>query len=584
LERGKNMGFVLFIIALAWFLFMYKVYGKFLSEKVFKLDNAAITPAHELEDGVDYVPTNKWVVWGHHFTSIAGLGPIVGPAIAIMWGWVPAILWVTIGTIVAGGVHDFGSLVVSVRNKGKSIGELTTQVIGKRAKYLFMAIIFLELWMVIAVFAMIMGILFKMYPQSVFPVWAEIPIALLLSYFVFKKGKSLHTWSWLALALMYATIAIGVIWPMSFPAQHAVVIWIGIMMVYIYLASILPVETLLQPRDYINAHELIVAMSLIGLGAIFAWIRAPHHLQLVAPAVNLNPKGAPPFWPMLFVTIACGAISGFHSLVSSGTSSKQIDKEKDTLLVGYGGMVSEGILAAIVILAVAAGIGAGTHDGVAAWNQHYSSWVAAKGLGAKIGAFVTGSTNMMQYLFGRSSYMVGLMTTIMGVFIVSFAGTSLDTATRAQRYIVQEFGRDTKQKWLTNKHVATSIAVLSAFALAMVKPNGTGALILWPLFGTINQLLASLTLLVLTVYLAKKQSHVWVAAIPMIFMVIMTAWAMIWNINNFAHAHNGMLLTIAIIVLSLMVWLVIEGIAVLTKVGKMSSKEREEELKEEHLK
>ncbi len=578
------MGFLMFIIALAWFLFMYKVYGKFLSEKVFKLDNSAITPAHELEDGVDFVPTNKWVVWGHHFTSIAGLGPIVGPAIAIMWGWVPAILWVTIGTIVAGGVHDFGSLVVSVRNKGKSIGELTTQVIGKRAKYLFMAIIFLELWMVIAVFALIMGILFKMYPQSVFPVWAEIPIALLLSYFVFKRGKSLHTWSWLALILMYVTIFIGVVWPISLPAQNAVVIWIVIMMIYIYFASILPVETLLQPRDYINAHELIVAMGLIVAGAIAALIRAPHHLQIVAPAINMNPKGAPPFWPMLFVTIACGAISGFHSLVSSGTSSKQIDKEGDSLLVGYGGMVSEGILATIVILAVAAGIGAGQPDGFAAWSQHYSSWVAAKGLGAKIGAFVSGSVNMMKFLFGSSSYMVSLMTTIMGVFIVSFAGTSLDTATRAQRYIIQEFGRDTKQKWLTNKHVATLIAVLSAFALVMTKPDGTGALTLWPLFGTINQLLASLTLLVLTVYLAKKQSHVWVAAIPMIFMVIMTSWAMVWNINNFAHTHNGLLLTIALLVMALMVWLVIEGFVVLSKVGKMSSKEREEELEEENLK
>ncbi len=164
------MGFLVFVLSLVWFFVMYKLYGGWIAKKIFKLDDSRKTPAHELRDDVDYVPTNKWVVWGHHFTSIAGLGPIVGPAIAIMWGWVPAVLWVTLGTVFAGAVHDFGSLVVSMRNKGKSIGELTTNIIGPRAKYLFMAIIFFELWIVIAIFAMIMGILFKMYPQSVFPV------------------------------------------------------------------------------------------------------------------------------------------------------------------------------------------------------------------------------------------------------------------------------------------------------------------------------------------------------------------------------------------------------------------------------
>ncbi len=557
------MGFLIFIASLVWFFAMYQLYGNYIARKIYKLDDNRITPAHTLEDGVDYVPTNKWVVWGHHYTSIAGLGPIVGPSLAIIWGWIPALLWVTLGTIFMGAVHDFSALVISLRNKGYSIGEVSMKIIGPRARYLFFLVIFLELWVVIAIFALIMGILFNKYPSSVFPVWMEIPIALMLSYMVFRRGKNLHAWSWLALILMYVTIAIGVFIPIRIPGSHAVVIWLVIMMAYCYIASVLPVETLLQPRDYINAHELLVAMGLIALGAIFAAFRAPSHLNYVAPAINLHPKGAPSMWPFLFVVIACGAISGFHALVASGTSSKQIDKESDSKLVGYGGMVSEGILASIVILAVAAGIGAlakTQSGGISVWMQHYSSWVAAKGLGAKIGAFVSGSTNMMTYVFGTSKFMVSLITTIMGVFIVSFAGTSLDTATRAQRYVLQEFGRDLHWKWLEKKHPATIVAVLSAFALAMIKPNGTGALILWPLFGTINQLLAGLVLLVATVYLIKKKTHFLVTLIPMLFMITMTSWAMWNNIVTFRKAHNWLLFVIGLVVFILMIWLIIEGI------------------------
>lgn len=565
------MGFLVFAIALVWFLVMYKLYGGYVAKKIFKLDDKRITPAHKLKDGVDYVPTNKWVVWGHHYTSIAGLGPIVGPSIGIIWGWVPAMLWVTLGTIFAGAVHDFSALVISMRNKGKSIGDISAKIIGPRAKYLFFIVIFLELWIVIAVFALIMGILFNMYPSSVFPVWMEIPIALLLSRMVFKRGKSLEKWSWIALLAMYATIFIGVFVPITLPG-NAVVTWLVIMLIYCYIASVLPVETLLQPRDYINAHELVAAIALIVAGAVAALIASPQHLAIVAPSFNLHAKGAPSFWPFIFVTISCGAISGFHSLVSSGTSSKQVDKESDAKLIGYGGMVAEGILAALVILAVSAGIGTGasTHSaGIALWNQHYSSWAAASGLGEKIGAFITGSANMLTYLLGSSAYMKGFVTTVMGVFIVSFAGTSLDTATRAQRYVVQEFGKDIHAKWMTKKHPATLIAVLSAFALAMAAPNGKGALILWPLFGTVNQLLAGLVLLAATVYLLKKKSNYLVAAIPMVFMVVMTGWAMVLNIQNFGKAHNWLLLIIGIIVFVTMLWLIVEAvIAILKAKGK----------------
>lgn len=575
------MGFLMFVISLVWFLVMYKVYGNFIAKKVYKLDDKRITPAHTMEDGVDYVPTNKWVVWGHHFTSIAGTGPIVGPSLAVIWGWVPALLWITLGSVFMGAVHDFSALVISMRNKGYSIGEITTKIIGPRAKYLFLIVTFFELWIVIAIFAMIMGILFNMYPSSVFPVWMEIPIALLLSYMVYKKGKNLHTWSWLALIMMYVTVAIGVFIPIKIPGNHAVSIWVVIMMIYCYIASTLPVETLLQPRDYINAHELLVAMGLVTLGAIAAAFRAPTHLNYVAPAVNLHPKGAPSMWPFLFVTIACGAISGFHALVASGTTSKQIDKESDAQMVGYGGMLSEGVLASLVLLAVGAGIGAvpgGRAAGIAAWTEHYASWAAAKGLGAKIGAMIQGSVQMMEYVFGTSKYMKGLLTTIMGVFVVSFAGTSLDTATRAQRYVIQEFGRDLHWKWLEGKHPATFVAVLTAFALAMVKPNGTGALILWPLFGTVNQLLAGLTLLVATVYLIRKKAPSAVTGIPMVFMIIMTGWAMWKNIANFRTAHNWLLFVIGLAVFILMIWLIIEAIIAIKNAHSPAAEKAAEEI------
>ncbi|HID56995.1 TPA: carbon starvation protein A [Candidatus Poribacteria bacterium] len=562
------MAFGIFVLSLVWFFVMYKLYGGFLSRRVFKLDDSRATPAHELRDDVDYVPTNKWVVWGHHFTSIAGLGPIVGPAIGIIWGWVPAVLWVTLGTVFLGAVHDFSALVISLRNKGMSIGEITTRIIGKRAKYLFMGIIFLELWVVIAIFAMIMGVLFKMYPSSVFPVWMEIPIAITLSYMVFKRRKSLELWSWIALLTMYVTVAIGVFIPVEIPGKQAVVIWLVILMIYAYIASTLPVETLLQPRDYINSHELLVAMFLIFLGAVATFIRDPGHLGFAAPAFNSSPSGAPPIWPFLFVTIACGAISGFHSLVASGTSSKQADKESDSKLIGYGGMIAEGILASLVILAAAAGFGAigkGLNAGTASWAEHYRDWAAASGLGAKIGAFVVGAANMLGYVFGHSKYVRELMMTIMGVFIVSFAGTTLDTATRAQRYIIQEFGRSVRWRWLTGKHIATIIAVASAFALAMVKPGGQGALILWPLFGTINQLLAGLALTVATLYLSFRKAKPWVTGIPMTFMIFMTGWAMVKNIQKFYHTHNWLLFCIGWMVFALMVWMVAEAAITLTR-------------------
>jgi len=556
---------ILALIMFVGYIVAYHTYGKYLAKKIFKLDPEAVTPAHELRDDIDYLPAKKEVLFGHHFTSIAGLGPIVGPAIAIIWGWVPAALWIFFGPIFIGAVHDFSSLVASMRNKGVSIGELTAGLVNPRTRTLFHLIIFFELWIVIAIFALIMGILFKMYPQSVFPVWMEIPIAIWMGYMIYKKGASLTWTAIVAVILMYITVIIGAYWPLKLPGLWGltpVATWLVILLVYSYFASTLPVWTLLQPRDYINAHQLIIAMGLLFIGTIIA------HPTIVAPAVNAHPAGAPPIWPFIFVIIACGAISGFHSLVSSGTSSKQIDKETHAQFVGYGGMLMEGSLSTLVIVATAAAIGIAYKTkageiltGAAAWKAHYASWQAAAGLGSKLNAVIVGSANLM------GSYGIPLIigSTIMAVFLVSFAGTTLDTATRIQRYVIGEFCKDIGANFLANRWVATFIAVFSAFLLAFAQKGGKGALILWPLFGTVNQLLAGLALLVATVYLAKLKKPIWFTALPMIFMLLMTGWAMVLNIQKFAKTHNTLLFVIGIIVFALEIWMIIEAIVAIRK-------------------
>jgi len=403
-----------------------------------------------------------------------------------------------------------------------------------------------------------------MFPQSVFPVWFEIPIAVWLGYMVYKKNGNITALSIVAIIAMYVTIIIGAYWPLKMPAMlglNPIMVWMIILFIYAFIASTLPVTTLLQPRDYINAHELIIMLGLIFLGVIVA------HPAIVAPAFNPSAKGAPPIWPFLFVVIACGAISGFHSLVSSGTSSKQLANEKDAQFVGYGSMLMEGVLSTLVIAAVCGGLGMAlvvkgqTLTGVAAFSHHYASWAAAKGLGSKLNAVIWGAANMME-AYGIPK---AIAITIMGVFMVSFAGTTLDTATRVQRYIVSELTTDLNLDFLSGRYVATFIAVISAVILAFYSGNGKGALVLWPLFGTVNQLLAALALLVITVYLAKKGKSLIYSGIPLIFMLIMTGWAMILNLTKFYAGGKWLLFFVGLIVFLLEIWMVIESIIVLGK-------------------
>ncbi len=562
---------LLMLLTFSGYIIAYRTYGRYLSKKIFNLNDKTLVPSRELEDGVDFVPTKKGIIFGHHYTSIAGTGPIVGPAIGIIWGWVPALIWVFVGSIVMGAVHDFGALVISLRNQGKSISEITARYIGHRVRYIFFLIVFFELLIVIAIFGLVIALIFAKFPQAVFPVWMEIPIAIFLGWIIYKRGGNVKLFTVISVTAMYLTVVMGHLIPLKIETLLGIPptgMWTIFLLIYAFIASTLPVTTLLQPRDYINAWQLFIAMGLLILGVFGASFSG--NLHLVAPAFQENPTGAPSIWPFLFITIACGAISGFHSLVSSGTSSKQVEKESDALFVGYGSMLLESALAVLVIIAVAAGIGIAykTLDGniltgEAAWKTHYASWQASAGLGSKIDAFVTGSANMMHSI----GIPMGLGIIIIGVFIASFAGTTLDTATRIQRYVVTELSSNIKLNFLTNKYSATSFAVITAAALAFATgADGTGALKLWPMFGAVNQLLAALGLLVLTIYLKKKGGFKFlVAALPCIFMLVMTIWGAVMNEKNFIASGNWLLILINGIILLLAIWMIVESIIIFIK-------------------
>jgi carbon starvation protein len=556
---------VLAILAFIGYLIAYRTYGRYLAKKLFRISDTTRMPSNEFNDGVDFVPSKKNIIFGHHFTTIAGIGPIVGPAIGVIWGWLPAFLWVFFGAIFMGGVHDFATMVISGRNKGKTIGDLTGDIISPSTRYVFQFIMQLLLLIVLAVFAMIVGVLFEKYPESVFPVWIEVPIAIWLGYNV-RKGKSDLFYSIIAVILLYISIYVSVYYlpPITVPPimGSSVVTWALILYVYAFFASTIPVQKLLQPRDYINSHQLIMAIALIVIGLVVA------HPEITAPALNhqaFNSGSVPNIMPLLFITIACGAISGFHSLASTGTTIKQVDKESHTLFVGYGSMLTESFLSVLVILAVAGGLGLGLEkdgtilQGSDAFYAHYSSWASASGLAAKLEAFIVGSANLLES-FGIP---MKLGAAIIAVFIVSFANTTLDSSCRIQRLSLQEIFKDKKGEVvrpMNNRYVATGFVVLVAMILTFLQPGAKGALLLWPLFGALNQLVAALALGIVVLYLVMKKRNPLIALLPMIFVLIMTIWAMVNNLITFIGDKNYTLAVISVLILLLTVWLLVSGV------------------------
>ncbi len=547
---------VMAILGLGSFALGYIFYSKFISRRVFALDPNFETPSHTMEDGVDFVPTNKWVLWGHHFTSVAGAAPIVGPAIAVVWGWLPAFLWVTFGTVFFAGIHDAGALWASVRNRGDSIGALTESVVGRRARSLFMIVIFLLLLMVNAVFAIVIGQLFNAFPSSVIPSWFVIVVALGIGWLLYRRGVALLWPSIIALILLYASIFVGDQVPVTLPDQFMGIQgeaqWVVLLFIYAFVASLLPVWLLLQPRDYINGLQLFIGLT-IFFGAVL--VANP---TIVAPAINQSlPADVPPLIPLLFVTIACGAISGFHGLVSSGTTSKQLDREPDVRFVGFLGAAGEGALALAAIIACTAGFAT-----VADWEGFYSSF-AAGGVPAFVqggGAIIASGLNLPVH-FGE---------TLLAVMAVLFAATTMDTGVRLQRYIVQEWGRIYSVPALTGRFLSTAIAVAACLALAFGagEGGGTGGLEIWPLFGTTNQLLAALTLLVLSVFLMKKGRPTVYTLVPFVFLVTMTIFALLVQLATFWQGEQYFLVLMDVVILFATIWVGLESLGALQRAHK----------------
>ncbi|MEM8782640.1 MAG: carbon starvation CstA family protein [Planctomycetota bacterium] len=725
------------ILAGAGFVVAYHTYGRWLGSRVFELSAKAVCPSEALRDGRDFVPTKASIVFGHHFTSIAGTGPIVGPAIAVIWGWVPALLWVVFGSIFIGAVHDFGSLVVSLRNRGQTVGDVAGRVLNRRVRVLFLLVLFMALTIVLAIFGLVIANVLKLYPAAITPVLLQIPLAVAIGLWLHRKGADLKIPSALALAVMYATVVFGDVGVLhdvnAWFAGWPTIVWVFVLLGYGYVASVLPVWVLLQPRDFINALQLLTALGLVVLGLVVAAVAGgaspaagvpSQPLEIVAPAFRTDVPGAPMSWlPLLFITVACGAISGFHCLVSSGTSSKQLQTETDAKFVGFGAMLTEGFLAVVVILACVAGLGLGvsqtqtltvvapgmaisadgellesvagqglvagetrataapsralggvwdalSEDGTelttvwagrAAWDVRYGSWAAADGLAAKVGAFVDGAANFLK-AFGLPG---GVAVALMGVLVASFAGTTLDTACRLQRYVVQELaacfvkrekpgmcaacGYDLRGnesgacpecgepargnrglramsawnplRWLSNPHGAAIFAVVVAGFMACVpvpgstdlpggctlwhcltpgatittlgeggRPShlgnhvmeggleagwlwlthyaGKGGLILWPMFGATNQLLGGLAFLVIGFWLWRRGKPVWFLIVPMAFMLVMPAWALLAQLPGWWNADrpNWVLIGIAAATLALQAWMMVEAVRLWPKV------------------
>ena len=585
--------FILYIVA-------YNTYGKFLGKKIFQLDAKNEVPSITQRDGIDYVPTKKNIIFGHHFTSIAGTGPIVGPALAVIWGWLPALLWVIFGSILIGAVHDFGSLIVSIRNRGQTVGDVAGRVLAPRARLLFLSILFMALTIVLAIFGLVIASVFRMYPSAIFPCIIQIPIAITIGILINKRGSNMLLPCILALLAMYLSVYFGNSGLLNsfnlLLSEWSIITWVIVLLIYCYIASVLPVWTLLQPRDFINSLQLLSSIGLVMLGLIVAGIfggqpttsDARTSLEIIAPVARVgqnSPEGAPWIFPFLFITIACGAISGFHCLVSSGTTSKQISSEKDAQFIGFGSMLTEGFLAVLVILACVAGLGLGTEFngktlvGQDAYMARYESWGGAKGLGAKIGAFVDGAANFLKSLGLSSEFAIALM----GVFVASFAATTLDTACRLQRYVIQELASTmgTKKnpfKLFQNKHAATILAVVLAFSVAAtpapgadwsMQNAGKGGLNLWPLFGATNQLLAGLAFLVILFWMRRRKISLWFILIPAVFMLLLPGMAMsieLFKDGGWIDKKNYLLVTFGIATLTLELWMIIEAIIAWPKV------------------
>lgn len=600
------------LLAFGAFIVAYLVYGRFLARQVFRLDAGRVMPSHSRRDGIDFVPTRLPVLFGHHFASIAGLGPILGPAIAVIWGWVPAVLWVVLGSIFIGAVHDLGALTVSLRFQGRTIGDVCRDLMGPRARLLALVIIFFLMSLAMGNFVIAISNLFVRFnPDAIIPSFGLMLVAVAFGVAVYRLGARLLSTTLVALAVFAGFIVLGLRQPVltytwfaspevaqavaqgcaeptsaqavAIPPPHgaqaairyfqdrgqqekaaavesaaarAGLAWVGMLLAYAFLASVLPVWLLLQPRDYINSFQLYFALITILLGLVLAGLTGAPENRIVAEAFRPHVPGAPPWFPFLFVTIACGAVSGFHALVSSGTTVRQLDRESHALPIGYGAMLVEGALAILVIMACVAGLG------VEAWRfgGPYSSWggIGKGQLATQLSAVVHGGANYLNKL----GIPADLGRTLLAVTIVSFALTTLDSATRLLRFNIDEILRSLRLERLANRYVASALAVGGIAFFALVPAGKT----LWTLFGATNQLLAGLSLLTVSVFLYKLRAPIRYTILPMLGMLVTSGWAMLasipgyWTDPKLSVLQQWSLTAVSLVVLALAVWLIAEAL------------------------
>ena len=565
---------LLLIICIAILVLGYIFYGGWLCRQWGVGDSKKQTPAHEMEDGVDYVPAKAPVLMGHHFSSIAGAGPITGPIGAAMFGWVPVVLWILIGGIFFGGVHDFGALFASIRHKGQSIGEIISSNMSKRAKMLFTIFAYLTLILVVAAFASIVATTFGAVVDEAGAIDKAasatnasvamvsllfIIIAIVFGFMVYRRNASMAVSTILGVVAIALCMVIG----MNFhPIYLTTKAWMIIVGIYIAIASVTPVWILLQPRDYLSSFLLyaMLAVALIGVVISHAGMGGADGLAAFNGFAVDNGNGMQYLFPVLFTTVACGAISGFHSLVSSGTTSKQLDKETDAKPIAYGGMLLECVLAVITVCAI---------------NFAYKNGITA----GATAIFAGGISQMYGGVFGAG--VVNVLNTLLVLTYSAFCLTSLDTATRLARFMFQEFflepGQtvdDIKEGWkktLVNPYVATIITVVLGIVLGM-----TGYSKIWGLFGAANQLLAGIGLLAVATWLGNVGKNNKMFLAPMAFMIVVTICSLCVTVKNQVGIitaggadwgpYAQAILAVLLIVLD--VFLVIEGVQTLASKKK----------------
>lgn len=537
---------IIAFIFVAWLFLGYKIYGNFIEKKVIQADNSRPTPARELCDGIDYSPAKKPMLFGHHFSSIAGAGPILGPLLGVLYfGWLGALLWVALGSIFLGAVHDYTSLMISVQNKGTSLADISKTTLGFRTKIIFSLFLWLALALVITVFAVVASQTLVSQPEIVIPTFGLVFLAMIFGWFIYKKGIRVPVATVFALLLLFLFIYIGKLYPIALPPQvlgiSSQTFWFYVFIIYSLFASSLPVWFLLQPRDYISTWILFFGLGMGYLGLIVS------HPTISAPAfVSFSSQGGP-LWPILFVIIACGAISGFHSVVAGGTTAKQLPDEASGKPIAYGGMVLEAALAGLVIFIATSAL---IWDPSRAKSQFGFQYIMST-LGDPIKAFATGYGKIVSSLPGLTLVLGSFFGMVM---LNAFVLTTLDTGTRLGRFIFTELlGK--KNSFFKNRWIASSLILIFAAILGATESYKA----IWPVFGASNQLVAALALIIVSSYLVSIRRPIKFTIYPAYFMLLTTLAALIYQGQKFILKGSYFLGIVSIILIFLAVIIVYDA-------------------------